>query len=88
LRCFFVRRCFNPDALATYYLKEVLMSFERLLHPAERRLFGPVYRPEVVLGSGEKAVDVVERRHPSTPRIYRNLREANFFPQVNLLTQA
>jgi hypothetical protein len=25
------------------------------------RLFGPVFRPEVVLGSGDKAVDVVER---------------------------
>jgi hypothetical protein len=25
------------------------------------RLFGPVCRPEVVLGSGDKAVDVVER---------------------------
>src|SRR5580765_1464306 len=37
---------------------------------------------------GEKAVDVVERKHPSTPESYRNLREAPFFPQARLLTQA
>jgi hypothetical protein len=73
---------------ATYYFKEVFISFERLLHPAGGRLFGPVFRPEVVLGSGEKAVDVVERRPPSTPRTYRKLCEAHFFPQMNLLTQA
>src|SRR6266540_3342088 len=32
------------------------------------RLFGPVFRPEVVLRSGEKAVDVVERRQTSRPK--------------------
>jgi hypothetical protein len=66
----------------------VFLSSERLSTQRVRRLFGPVFRPEVVLGSGEKAVDVVERRHPSIPKIYRNLCEVNFFPQVNLLTQA
>src|SRR5207253_8788459 len=52
------------------------------------RLVGPVFRPEVVLGSGEKAVDVVERRHPSGPRICRKLSEARDFPQGWPLTQA
>jgi hypothetical protein len=52
------------------------------------RLFGPVCRPEVVLGSGEKAVDVVERRRPSGPRICQNLGEAPNFPQARKLTQA
>jgi hypothetical protein len=37
------------------------MSSEKLLHPEGGRLFGPDFRPEVVPGSGEKAVDVVER---------------------------
>src|SRR5258705_4245050 len=41
-------------SLATYYLKEVFLSFERLLHPAGGRLFGPVFRPEVVLRSGKR----------------------------------
>ncbi|HEX9380688.1 MAG TPA: hypothetical protein VF891_04240 [Gaiellaceae bacterium] len=49
------------------------------------RLFGPVFRPEVVLGSGEKAVDVVERRRPSRPKSYRKLLEAIHRPP---LTQA
>jgi hypothetical protein len=57
------------------------MSSEKLLHPAGGRLFGPVFRPEVVLESGEKAVDVVERLPPSRPRIYRKLREAPDYPQ-------
>jgi hypothetical protein len=52
------------------------------------RLFGPDFRPEVVLGSGEKAVDVVERRHPSMPETYVNLREVPVFPQGGQLTQA
>src|SRR6266516_759941 len=66
---------------ARYYFKGVFLFFERLLHPAGGRLFGPVFRPEVVPGSGDKAVDVVERRHLTMPRTYRNLSEAAFFPQ-------
>jgi hypothetical protein len=38
-----------------------ILVLERLVHPAGGRLFGPVFRPEVVLGTGDKAVDVVER---------------------------
>jgi hypothetical protein len=59
---------FQPAAPRTkHYFKDVFLFFERLLHPAGGRLFGPVFRPEVVLGSGEKAVDVVERRDPTRP---------------------
>jgi hypothetical protein len=46
------------------------------------RLFGPVFRPEVVRGSGENTVDVVERSYPTTPQIYRKLSEALSYPQV------
>src|SRR6266550_5439880 len=66
---------------ARYWFKGVFLLFERLLHPAGGRLFGPVFRPEVVLESGDKAVDVVERRHLTMPQTYRNLSEPSFFPQ-------
>jgi hypothetical protein len=57
------------------------MSSEKLLCPAVGRLIGPVFRPEVVLDSGEKAVDVVERRIPVMAGIYRNLSEPPEYPQ-------
>src|SRR6266576_1046122 len=74
-------RVSTRGGLARYCFKGVFLLFERLLHPAGGRLFGPVFRPEVVLESGDKAVDVVERRHLTMPQTYRNLSEPSFFPQ-------
>jgi hypothetical protein len=64
------------------------MSSVKLLHPAGGRLFGPDFRPEVVPESGEKAVEGVERWHPTPPRTYRKLGEAPVFPQPESLTYA
>src|SRR5947208_7107239 len=52
------------------------------------RLFGPDFRPEVVPGSGAKAVDVVERYHLSMPKSYRKLSDASTLSTGRPLAQS
>src|SRR6476661_3412858 len=83
------RPVFQPaTAGQTYYFKRGRLSLERLLHPAGGRLFGPVFRPEVVPESGIRLWMLWRGDTRHTPRICRKLREASFCPQARLLTQA
>src|SRR5262249_40705460 len=58
------------------------MSSEKLLHPAGGSTLRAGFPARSRSEAGEKAVDVVERRHPSAPETCRKLIEAAGFPQL------